>query len=187
MLNEQNLIWLYAGLALFAVLVLAILLRRYLRRTQHSRQINKLIRDISRSELRQFLVPDSVDGEVWIDCLLLTDGGLLVLDIRDYTGNLFGGETINEWTQLIGVKSHKFDNPLLELPARVHAVQALAGDVPVTGQVVFTHRGNFPKGQPEGVCMVEEVYEQLSGFLRPALPEGRLEEAWSKVKAAVHS
>ena len=179
--------WLYIGLAMFATLILVILWTRYLHRTQHTRQIKKLIRDLSRGELRQILVPDAVDGEVWIDCLLLTDGGLLVLDIRDYTGNLFGGESINEWTQLIGVKSHKFNNPLLELSARIHAVQALAGDIPVTGQVVFTYRGNFPKGQPEVVCMVDEVYERLSGFLRPALPDEKLEEAWSKVKAAVQA
>ena len=177
--------WLYIGLTFIAVLTLAILLVRYLRRTQHTRQINKLISDISRSELHHILVPDAVDGEVWLDCLLLTDGGLLVLDIRDYTGNLFGGESINEWTQLIGVKSHKFNNPLLELPARIQAVQALVGDIPVTGQVVFTHRGSFPKGQPEGVCMVDDVYERLSGFLRPALPDEKLNEAWSTVKAAI--
>lgn len=177
--------WWYIGLALVAVLTLAILLTRYLRRTQHTRQINKLIRDLSRAELRNVLVPDAVDGEVWIDCLLLTDGGLLVLDIRDYTGNLFGGESINEWTQLIGVKSHKFNNPLLELPARIQAVQTLAGDIPVTGQVVFTHRGHFPKGIPAGVCMLDEVYERLSGFLRPALPDQKLDEAWSKLKAAL--
>ena len=179
--------WLYIGLALVAMLTLVILLARYLRRSQHTRQINKLIRDLSRGELRHITLPDAVDGEVWIDCLLLTDGGLLVLDIRDYTGNLFGGESINEWTQLIGVKSHKFSNPLLELPARVQAVQALVGDIPVTGQVVFTRRGEFPKGQPEGVCMVDEVYERLSAFLRPALPDEKLNEAWSKVKAALKS
>lgn len=179
--------WLYIGLTFIAVLTLAILLVRYLRRTQYTRQINKLISDISRSELHHILVPDAVDGEVWLDCLLLTDGGLLVLDIRDYTGNLFGGESINEWTQLIGVKSLKFNNPLLELPARIQAVQALVGDIPVTGQVVFTRRGKFPKGLPNGVCMVDEVYEQLSGFLRPALPDEKLNEAWSTVKAAIQA
>ncbi|WP_126456472.1 nuclease-related domain-containing protein [Sulfuriflexus mobilis] len=177
--------WLFIGLAVVSVLLLVVMLLRYLRRSQHARQIHKLIRDLSRDSLADILVPDSVDGEVWIDYLLLTDGGLLVLDIRDYTGNLFGGESINEWTQLIGVKSHKFNNPLLELPARIQAVQALAGDIPVTGQVVFTRRGHFPKGLPEGVCMVDEVYERLSGFLRPALPESRLDEAWSVVSAAV--
>jgi len=177
--------WFFIGLAVLATLVVVMMVMRYFKRTQHVRQIRKLIRDLARDNLRDVLVPDSVDGEIWIDCLLLTDGGLLVLDIRDYTGNVFGGDSINEWTQLIGVKSHKFNNPLLELPARIHAVKTLVGDVPVSGQVVFTHRGQFPKGVPEGVCMVDEVYEQLSGFLRPALPDGKLSEAWSKVKLAV--
>lgn len=187
MLNEQNMIWLFISLATLAVVVLIIVLLRYLKRSQHTRQINKLISDLAKDNLRDVLVPDSIDGEIWIDHLLLTDGGLLILDIRDYTGKVFGGEAINEWTQMIGVKSHRFNNPLLELPARVHAIKALVGDVAVTGQVVFTHRGSFPKGQPDAVCMVDEVYERMSGFLRPALPEDKLNDAWSKVKQAIRS
>lgn len=185
MFTEPNLIWWYIGLALVAGLSLVILVTRYFRRSRYSRQVNKLIRDLSRAHYRNVLVPDVVDGEIWIDSLLLTDGGLVVLDIRDYTGNLFGGESINEWTQLIGVKAHKFSNPLLELPARVQAVQALIDGIPVTGQVVFTRRGQFPKGVPEGVCMIDEVHERLGGFLRPALPDEKLDEAWAKLKTAL--
>lgn len=176
-------------LILISVLVVSLILvavfLRYYRRNQHQRQVKKLIRDISHKSLRHVLLPDNVDGQIWIDCLLLTDGGLVVLDIRDYVGHLFGGETINEWTQMIGVKSYKFANPLHELPARVSAVQAIVGDVPVTGNIVFTHRGSFQKGQPEGVYMVDEVYEKISPFLRPALPAEKLESAWEKILAVV--
>jgi len=171
----------FVVIAVFVAVAILFVFLRIHRKNQHQRQINKLINDLSHKSLRNILFPDSVDGQIWIDCLLLTDGGLIVLDIRDYIGHLFGGDNINEWTQMIGVKSHKFSNPLLELPARITAVQEVVDDVPVIGHIVFTRRGSFQKGQPEGVFMVDEVYEQLSQFLRPALPEDKLENAWQKI------
>lgn len=171
----------FVAVAIGSIVVLMFVVYRYYHRNYHHRQINKFIKDLSRAQLKDVLIPDNVNGEIWIDCILLTDGGLIVFDIRDYIGRLFGGDKINEWTQMIGVKSHKFANPLIELPARIHAVQAIVGDVPVIGHVVFTHRGTFPKGKPDNVFMVDEVYEQLSHFLRPALPAEHLDAAWQKL------
>ena len=181
-MDKQAIVFLVIAVVI-AVVILFLFIRAY-RHNQHQRQINKLIKDLSHKSLRNVLFPDSVDGQIWIDCLLLTDGGLIVLDIRDYIGRLFGGDNINEWTQMIGVRSHKFSNPLIELPARISAVQEVAGDVPVIGHVVFTHRGSFQKGKPDGVYMVDEVYEQLSHFLRPALPNEKLDKAWNNILAA---
>ncbi len=178
-MDKQSIVFIAVSVVIAVVIVF--LFVRYYQRNQHQRQINKLINDLSHKSLRNILLPDSVDGQIWIDCLLLTDGGLIVLDIRDYVGRLFGGDNINEWTQMIGVKSHKFHNPLLELPARINAVQEIAGDIPVVGHIVFTRRGAFEKGMPEGVYMVDEVYEQLSHFLRPALPADKLDSAWQNI------
>ena len=164
----------------FAAIVIAAVVSIILRRTKHQRAIKKLISDLSRDCLRNIFLPDGIDGEVWVDGVLLTDGGLIVLDIRDYTGNLFGGEVINEWTQLISGRSHKFSNPLMEMSTRVQAVQSLV-EVPVKGCVVFTHRGRFPKNIPQGASMIDETFEQQSHFLRPALPEPSLEKAWLQI------
>lgn len=179
---NAHFVFIFTAIIIFAI-ILTVIISVVLRRTKHQRAIKKLINDLSRQSLRNIFLPDGIDGEIWIDGLLLTDGGLIVLDIRDYTGNLFGGSTINEWTQLIGGKSYKFSNPLLEMTTRVHAVQALV-DVPVTGCVVFTRRGNFPKNIPDGASMIDETFEQQSAFLRPALPEPSLEQAWQKILLA---
>jgi len=179
---DKQAIVLSAAATVIVIVVLFLFVRSY-RRNQHQRQINKLVKDLSHKSLRNVLLPDSVDGQIWIDCLLLTDGGLIVLDIRDYIGHLFGADNINEWTQMIGVRSHKFSNPLIELPARISAVQEVAGDVPVIGHIVFTRRGSFQKGKPDGVYMIDEVYEQLSHFLRPALPSEKLDKAWQNILA----
>jgi len=181
-LNERSIYFLGLTIIALAVLV-AFFMRRY-KRQRHHRQINKLISDLSHKSLRNVFIPDGMGNEVWIETLLLTDGGIVVLDIHDYTGNIFGGVNINEWTQLIGSKSHKFSNPLLEMPMRTHAVEALVGDVPVAGRVVFTHRGTFPKGIPDGVLMVDVTYDMLSSFLRPALAEEKLHAAWDVMVSA---
>jgi len=176
---NQSMVYIVIAVAVVAV-VLAVIASIILRRTKHQRAIKKLINDLSRDCLRNIFLPDGIDGEVWVDGLLLTDGGLIVLDIRDYTGNLFGGTVINEWTQLIGGRSHKFSNPLMEMTTRVQAVQSLV-EVPVIGCVVFTCRGRFPKNIPEGASMIDETFDQHSHFLRPALPEPSLEKAWAHI------
>ena len=180
-IENQPIVFVAAAVGISVVIVFVLF--RYYRRNQHQRQINKVIKDLSRQQLKDILIPDSVNGEIWIDCVLLTDGGVIVFDIRDYVGRMFGGDKINEWTQMIGVKSHKFPNPLIELPARIHAVQEIVGGIPVIGHVIFTCRGTFPKGKPDDVYMVDEVYEKLSSFLRPALPTENLEKAWQKLLA----
>ena len=35
--------------------------------------------------------------------------------------------------------------------------------------------------KPEDVYMVDEVYEQLSHFLRPAIPADKLDNAWQNI------
>lgn len=180
---DKQLIIIVSLVAIIAILVVFSFIRYY-RKNAHQRQVDKLIKDLSHKSLRNSLFPDSVDGQIWIDCLLLTDGGIVVLDIRDYVGHFFGADNINEWTQMIGVRSHKFANPLLELPARVNAIQEIVGDIPVTGNIVFTRRGSFQKGQPDGVYMIDEVYDELSNFLRPALPDDKLDQAWANILAA---
>ena len=48
--------------------------------------------------LRNVLVPDGNGGDVHLDYVLLTARGLVVLDIRDVRGNVFGSDQMKEWT-----------------------------------------------------------------------------------------
>ena len=41
--------------------------------------------------LRNVLIPDGNGGDFHLDFLLLTSRGLVVIDMRDITGNVFGG------------------------------------------------------------------------------------------------
>ena len=86
------------------------------------------------------LVPDGMGGSFHIDFLLLTLRGVVVIDLRDVKGNIFGGDQMAEWTVMDGPRRFTFTNPQSALYDRIAAVKAVAGDVPVEGRIVFTRR-----------------------------------------------
>src|SRR5580704_11100401 len=52
------------------------------------------------------LVPDGMGGGFHVDYLLLTLRGVVVIDLRDVRGNIFGGDQMAEWTVMDG--PHRF-------------------------------------------------------------------------------
>ena len=107
--------------------------------------------------LVDMLVPDGMGGGFHVDFLLLTTRGILVVDLRDVQGNIFGGDQMAEWTVMDGPRRFTFTNPQSALYDRIAAVKAVAGEVPVEGRIVFTRRGKFPKGLPKWTLMVDSL------------------------------
>ena len=83
--------------------------------------------------LRNSLVPDGMGGSFHVDFLLLTLRGVVVIDLRDVKGNIFGGDQMAEWTVMDGARRFTFVNPQSALYDRIAAVKAVAGEVPVEG------------------------------------------------------
>ena len=94
-------------------------------------------------------------GGFHVDFLLLTMRGVVVVDLRDVQGNIFGGDQMAEWTVMDGPQRFTFTNPQSALYDRIAAVKAIAGEVPVEGRIVFTRRGKFPKGLPKWTLMLD--------------------------------
>jgi hypothetical protein len=132
------------------------------------------------------LVPDGMGGGFHVDFLLLTSRGVLVVDLRDVQGNIFGGDQMAEWTVMDGPRRFTFTNPQSGLYDRIAAVKAVAGEVPVEGRVVFTRRGRFPKGLPKWTLMIDSLRTEFPALEHEA--EGtmaRFREGWEKIKGAV--
>jgi hypothetical protein len=51
---------------------------------------------------------------------------------------------------------------------RVAAVRHIAGDVPVEGRIVFSMRGEFPKGRPEVVLRLDALQDEFPVVERTA-------------------
>lgn len=132
------------------------------------------------------LVPDGMGGGFHVDFLLLTPRGAVVVDLRDVSGNVFGGDQMDEWTVMDGAHRFTFVNPQAALYDRVAAVKALAGELPVEGRVVFTRRARFPKGLPKWTVMLDALVTEFPPA-EPSQVEGVTERFggdWSSVKSA---
>lgn len=121
--------------------------RRYRLRRQRMALVGR-ITSVSVDHVRDVLVPDGNGGVLHLDFVLLTPRGILVIDLRDVSGNVFGSDQMSDWTVMDGAQRFTFTNPQSALYDRVAAVRAIAGSVPVEGRIVFTRRAAFPKGLP---------------------------------------
>lgn len=140
---------------LFAFGLIALI--RNLRHRSARRRIVRAIAAAATATLRDVLLPDGSGGYLHVDFLLLTGRGILVVDLRDVQGIVFGGEHMSEWTVMDGTTRSTFLNPLEGLYDRIAAVKALSGDVPVDGRIVFTEESTFPKGRPPKVMRIASL------------------------------
>jgi len=157
------------------------------RRHRARRALLERIESVATEYLQDVMLPDGNDGWFHVDFLLLTGAGLVVIDLRDLPGLIFGGEQMTEWTVIYKHQRSTFPNPLGPLYDRVAAVRQLAGDgVPVEGRVVFTDRGTFPKGHPRPVTRLASLGTELPlpGPSGAEAVRARLGPAWDRVRAA---
>ena len=151
-------LWVIFGLAVVGAAVYFI--RDHVRQLRARRAIDNVISSVAFEELRNVLIPTGTGEQMHVNCLLLTQKGLLVIDLFDVSGMIFAGEKMEQWS-VFGSKRHfTFTNPLPMLHDRVSAVRHVAGDsVPVAGLVVFSMRGEFPKGRPRTVIRLDELQD----------------------------
>lgn len=129
------------------------------------------------------LVPDGVGGTELVDHLLLLPDAIVVLIEKRYSGVIFAGEQIEEWTQLVGTHSYKFPNPLRHLELVVSMVRAAADTQQVAGRIVFAPDSEFPKGKPPQVSRLQELPDDLEvdATQQVALPlQGTWDALWQE-------
>jgi len=149
----------WAWPAAIALLVLAAIVWGYLqfRAYRSRRAIDAAIASIAYEMMKNVLLPNGNGGQIHVHYLLLTQRGLLVLDLLDLPGAIFGGDQMIEWTVIGKKRRFTFANPQHALYDRMAAVRLLTGDVPVEGRVVFTVRSDFPKGKPRNVIRIDTI------------------------------
>lgn len=130
---------------------------RWWRQRRARRRLVLAIASTGFEHLEDVLVPDGNGSTYHVDFLVLTARGILVVDLRDVAGNIFGGDQMTDWTVMDGSLRHTFVNPQGGLYDRIAAVKALSGEVPVEGRIVFTGRARFPKGLPRWTVPVDTL------------------------------
>jgi hypothetical protein len=170
-----------AGLGL---VVLAACIAWWLRRRRASRSVPARLQQASDGMLTGVLIPNADAGQIHLDYVLLTRQGIMVVDVRDIAGNVFGSETMHDWTVLTGKQRFTFANPLPVLYDRVAAVKRLLPEVPVRGCVAFTAKASFGKGFPPNVTMLDRLFEELQAARSASspVPPDQLQAGWTRLR-----
>ncbi|MFO8024242.1 nuclease-related domain-containing protein [Thiohalophilus sp.] len=174
------------GLTLLLLLAAIVLVRPHLYRGYLDRQLQKKIQAVAADTLHQVVIPDGMDGAVYLENLLLTPEGLLVLPVHRYQGVVFAADGIDNWTQVLGKRTYKFGNPLPQLEAEVLAVKDYASGIPVSGRVVFTKGVEFPKGRPGKLISLAELEKMAEDNRQREVPPAYW-QAWETLKQQVQT
>lgn len=144
----------YAAIAIVVLLVAWFLYRRSIR----GDRLQRVLDEISYDRVDGFLIPNGDDGEIQIDHLLLTARGLLIIDIKDVAGTVFGSDKMEKWTVISNKHRFTFSNPQPALYDRVAAVRHIVRQVPVEGRVIFLDEAEFTKGVPHMVASIDQLH-----------------------------
>ena len=149
----------------------------------------KVLRRIAREADRNLMIPDGMGGQIQLDYLLLTSKGILVLDMRNAPGVIFGGDRMDEWAVMGPGGRYGMKNPQESLFDRLAAVRSLAEGVPVSGFVIFNDSSEFTKGVPSHVLTVNQLGEMYAPGSKNS--DDKLLEAflphWQKIHSALRA
>ncbi|MBT8117284.1 MAG: hypothetical protein KJO66_05590 [Gammaproteobacteria bacterium] len=159
------------------------LLRNRTRRWNSERKTRKIIQRLGARRIENIRLPDGTGGEIIIEYLLLAPDALVIAGIMRFDGLIFGARLTDQWTQVLGRRSYKFDNPDHYLQRQLNAIAQIVPDVRVTGWHLFTN-AKFPRDKPDSVLLLSDL-KTLPPRPRDADIPKPLRAAWERVLEVV--
>lgn len=74
--------------------------------------------------LNDVIIP-TINGTTQIDHIVLSPYGIFVIETKNYTGRIYGGDNSEMWTQIIWKNRYELRNPIKQNYAHVKALQSL--------------------------------------------------------------
>lgn len=155
--NESNAVYLLPLL----LVVFLLLLLFFRRRAASGPTLVSVLRDIAYEHVDGLVIPNVDGGEIQIDHLLLTAQGLLIIDIKDVKGAVFGSDKMQDWTVISNERRFTFTNPQPALFDRIAAVRHIVRQVPVAGRILFLEGAEFTKGVPGLATTLAELQNEF--------------------------
>jgi len=144
----------------------------------------KQVKNISYDYIENAILDNGVDQYAQFDYLVLTQLGILVIEIKDYSGHIFGAEKIDEWTQIIDRKSYKFSNPFFDLDYKIELLKDLNKELRIDGVILFTDEADFPKGCPDNVINLKNLKDHYSKLGKQDIP-AIFQGPWGVIKEKI--
>lgn len=127
-----------------------------------ARRVQAMLRASGLPHVRDVVIPDYVGGYTQVDHLLLTPGGIVLLEWQHFSGMVHGTAHTLHWSRFEGGRRHDFDNPFRRLQTLADTLGALAPGVPIQLRLVVSGPVRFPRGLPEGVLTLAGLGEYLA-------------------------
>jgi restriction system protein len=127
----------------------------------------------------------TLDGTTQIDHIVVSPFGVFVVETKNMTGWIFGGEKQTQWTQQIFKHSYKFQNPLRQNYKHVKALQAIL-DVPsstIFSVVVFVGNSTFKTPMPPNVTYGGGYIRYIKSFNEPILSKSEVQSVIAKIQS----
>ena len=177
--NPTLVTWLVAGLILVLGLFLQIVwIKEYIREWK----LNNLLKNVVSKSLHNVSITDGMDGKIFIEHLILTPDNILLLAVKKFRGLIFAAEKIDLWTQVVGNKSYKFENPLHQLENDVSVLNAKIKNTKIVEKVLFINGSEFPKGKPEDVISISDIKGWAEEYANSEIPEALFAD-WNQLTA----
>ena len=144
---------------LLVILLLVWLVVRW--RKTHPRTLSHALDTIAFERIENVLIPNTDEGEIQVDHLVLTAQGLLVIDVKNVTGAVFGSDKMQDWTVISEDHRFTFTNPQHALYDRIAAVREIVREVPVAGRILFLDGADFTKGTPSMVSSLDDLVDEF--------------------------
>ncbi len=167
-----------AALLVFAIIIF--LNRRNIKDAWLNVKTRRCLNKLGYKQIANFKCPDGLGHHFIIDRLILRKDGISLLLYKPYPGKIFCADKINDWTQMLGMKSYRFKNPLYDLEHQIKAVSACVSKVPVNGFLFFDHLTEFPKGHPDRIIYLENMPQELKRIKRDEV-DASVMSAWDNL------
>lgn len=118
------------------------------------------------------------DGTTQIDHILISTKGIFVIEVKHYSGWIFGNEKSDQWMQSIYRVKNRFQNPIHQNYRHVKAIQHLLDFLPkeqIHSIVVFSGSAEFKTPIPNGVFYLKQLVSHLNSFQDEVISSNRLE------------
>jgi hypothetical protein len=143
------------------VVLLLLFLFVYRRRKGRARSFEGVLKAIAFERMSNLIIPNADEGEIQIDHLVLTSEGLLIIDVKDVSGTVFGSDKMQDWTVISQDRRFTFSNPQPALYDRIAAVRQIVREVPVAGRILFLDGAEFTKGTPGLICGLDQLLSEF--------------------------
>jgi hypothetical protein len=130
---------------------------RWIVKDRYLKKVNRIVKKISSDYCKDISIDLGGEQYAFFDYLLLSRLGIVALEIKNFSGHIYGASAINEWSQIIGCKSYKFTNPFFDLQQKIDVLKQVVPEQEISGIILFTEQADFPKGRPDNVMQVNEL------------------------------